>query len=80
MWTCCWPTTCARFLTLSLATFTSYSIFFTILGVPYSILLAALAATLEFIPVIGALSAGAHHLIVTASQRRPDRGRRWSFC
>jgi predicted PurR-regulated permease PerM len=37
-------------LMLSLATFTSYSIFFTILQVPYSILLAALAAMLEFIP------------------------------
>lgn len=58
-------------LTLSLATFTSYSIFFTILGVPYSILLAALAATLEFIPVIGALLAGLTILIVTAISGGP---------
>jgi predicted PurR-regulated permease PerM len=52
-------------LTLSLATFTSYSIFFLILQVPYSILLAALAATLEFIPIIGPLVASVVILIVT---------------
>lgn len=53
-------------LLLSLATFTSYSIFFTILQLPYSILLAALAATLEFIPLIGPLTASIVIVIVAA--------------
>jgi predicted PurR-regulated permease PerM len=53
-------------LILSLATFTSYSIFFTIVGVPFSILLAALAAILEFIPTIGTVSAVVIIVIVTA--------------
>jgi predicted PurR-regulated permease PerM len=58
-------------LLLSLATFTSYSIFFTILGVPYSFLLAALAGTLEFIPMIGPFTAGVVILIVTAVSGGP---------
>jgi predicted PurR-regulated permease PerM len=61
-------------LTLSLATFTSYSIFFTILQVPYSILLAALAGTLEFIPLIGPFSAGVIILIVAAVSSGPVLG------
>jgi predicted PurR-regulated permease PerM len=61
-------------LILSLATFTSYSIFFTILGVPYSILLAALAAVLEFIPTIGTLSACVIIVIVTAVSGGPVLG------
>ncbi len=61
-------------LILSLATFTSYSIFFTIIGVPYSILLAALAAGLEFIPIVGTLSAGVIILIVTAVSGGPFLG------
>lgn len=61
-------------LMLSLATFTSYSIFFTILGVPYSFLLAALAATLEFIPMIGPFTAGVIILIVTAVNGGPILG------
>jgi predicted PurR-regulated permease PerM len=51
---------------LSLSTFTAYSIFFTILGVPYGILLAVLAMLLEFIPMIGPLTASAVILIVAA--------------
>lgn len=43
---------------LSLATFTAYSIFFSILGVPYSVLLAVMAALLEFIPMLGPLASG----------------------
>jgi len=58
-------------LTLSLATFTSYSIFFSILRIHYSILLAALAATLEFIPMIGTLTAGLVIVIVTAASGGP---------
>ena len=61
-------------LILSLATFTSYSIFFSILGVPYSILLAALAGTLEFIPTIGTVSAAAIIFIVTAVSGGPVLG------
>jgi len=58
-------------LLLSLATFAAFSIFFTILGIPYSFLLAALAATLEFIPMIGPLSAGAVIVLVTAVSGGP---------
>jgi len=61
-------------LILSLATFTSYSIFFSILRVPYSILLAALAGTLEFIPMIGTVSAAAIIVIVTAVSGGPVLG------
>jgi predicted PurR-regulated permease PerM len=61
-------------LTLSLATFTAYSIFFTMARVPYSILLAALAGTLEFIPMIGPLSAGMVIVIVTAVNGGPVAG------
>jgi predicted PurR-regulated permease PerM len=46
-------------LLLSLATFVSYSIVFSMLGVPYALFLAGIGALLEFIPVIGPLiSAG----------------------
>jgi len=44
-------------LLLALATFVAYSIFFSVAGVPYGVLLAAAAAVLEFIPVIGPLAA-----------------------
>ncbi len=43
---------------LALAAFTAYSIFFSIMGVPYAVLLAALAGMLEFIPMVGALTSG----------------------
>jgi predicted PurR-regulated permease PerM len=43
---------------LSLCTFTAYSIFLTITGAPYAVLLAGLAAVCELIPVIGPLAAG----------------------
>ncbi len=46
---------------LSLATFTAYSIFFTIMGVPFGVLLAVVAMALEFIPMIGPLTAASHH-------------------
>jgi len=58
-------------LMLSLAAFTSYAIFFMILGIPYTLLLAALAAMLEFIPMIGPLTAGATIVIVTAASGGP---------
>jgi predicted PurR-regulated permease PerM len=49
---------------LSLACFTAYSIFFSIVGVPYAILLAALAGMLEFIPMVGPLAASITILVV----------------
>src|SRR5262249_6017209 len=51
---------------LSLATFTAYSIFFSIMGVPYGVLLAAIACLLEFIPMVGPLTAGALIVGITA--------------
>jgi predicted PurR-regulated permease PerM len=42
---------------LSLATFTFYSIFLLIVGGPYPVLLAGIAAALEFIPAVGPLAA-----------------------
>ena len=50
---------------LSLSTFTSYAIFFTIMGVPFGVLLAVVAMALEFIPMIGPLTAIAAILLVT---------------
>jgi len=50
---------------LSLAAFTAYSIAFSIMGVPYGVLLAAVGGMLEFIPMLGPLTAGI--LIVTGS-------------
>ena len=56
---------------LSLATFTAYSIFFAIVGLSYTVLLAALAALLEFIPLLGPLTAGILILIVAAVSGGP---------
>lgn len=44
-------------LLLSLATLIAYGTAFTLLGAPYALLLAALAAILEFIPFVGPLAA-----------------------
>jgi predicted PurR-regulated permease PerM len=49
---------------LSIATFVAYSIFFAMAGVPYGVLLSAVAALLEFIPMIGPLTAAIAILIV----------------
>jgi predicted PurR-regulated permease PerM len=49
---------------LSLSTFTAYSIFFTIMGVPFGVLLSVLAMMLEFIPMIGPLTAAVLILLV----------------
>lgn len=51
-------------LILSAATLVIYSIAFSLAGVPYALLLAALAGVLEFIPVIGPLAAAVVCLIV----------------
>jgi predicted PurR-regulated permease PerM len=49
---------------LSFIAFAVYSIFFSIIGVPYGILLAALAGLLEFIPIVGPVVAGVAVLLV----------------
>ncbi len=49
---------------LSMATFVSYSLFLSITGAPYSILLAGAAALLEFIPVVGPLTAGVSVIVI----------------
>ena len=51
---------------LSVATFTAYSLFFTIMGVPFGVLLGVVAMALEFIPMIGPLAAAVAIIIVSA--------------
>lgn len=51
---------------LSLTSFVAYGIAFSIIGVPYVVLLSALAGMLEFIPVIGPFTAAVVILIVGA--------------
>lgn len=49
---------------LSAIAFAAYSIFFSVLGIPFAILLAALGAMLEFIPTLGPLAASIIILLV----------------
>ena len=56
---------------LSLATFTAYTISFSIMGVPYAVLLAAVAGMLEFIPTLGPFAAGAAIVLVGAISGGP---------
>jgi predicted PurR-regulated permease PerM len=49
---------------LAMATFTSYSIMLSALGVPYSVLLAGVAGMLELIPFVGPLTAAIVTLLV----------------
>jgi predicted PurR-regulated permease PerM len=51
---------------ISATTFVTFAIFFSILRVPFAVLLAATGAVLEFIPFIGPLTAGILILIVGA--------------
>jgi predicted PurR-regulated permease PerM len=51
-------------LILAAATFIFYGLFFLVMGVPYAALLAGLAGALEFVPVIGPLSASIVILLV----------------
>jgi predicted PurR-regulated permease PerM len=53
-------------LLLSVATFCAYAIGLSLLGVPYSLVFAALAAPLEFIPVLGPLTAAVTALLVAS--------------
>src|SRR5205807_711364 len=56
---------------LSLCAFTAYSIAFAIIGVPYGVLLAALACLLEFIPMVGPMAAGIVILLVAGLSGAP---------
>jgi predicted PurR-regulated permease PerM len=51
---------------LAAATLAAYGLLFTLLGVPYGLLLASVAALLEFIPVVGPASAVAIIVLVAA--------------
>jgi predicted PurR-regulated permease PerM len=51
---------------LSLATFASYSIFLALAGVAFPVLLAGIAAVLEFIPALGPLAGGITIVVVCA--------------
>jgi len=53
-------------LLLSIATLIAYSVAFGLMGVPYALLLAAIAAVLEFVPLIGPLLALGIALVVSA--------------
>jgi predicted PurR-regulated permease PerM len=58
-------------LMLAVATFISHMAFLAALGVPYAVLLAGIAATLEVIPVIGPLTGAALILVVAAISGYP---------
>jgi predicted PurR-regulated permease PerM len=57
---------------LVLATFCFYTAFLSIVSVPYAILLAGIAAMLEFIPVVGPLAGSAVILLVAAFTGYPN--------
>jgi len=52
---------------LCLATLVAYGLFFTLVGVPYGILLAAVAAVLELLPLLGPLGAAVIALFVAGA-------------
>jgi predicted PurR-regulated permease PerM len=56
---------------LAVAAFTAYSIFFSVTRIPYGILLAAMAGMLEFIPMVGPLTASVTIIVVTAVSGGP---------
>jgi predicted PurR-regulated permease PerM len=56
---------------LAIATFVSYSIFISALGVPYAVLLASVAGVLELIPFVGPLSGGIVILLVAGLSGYP---------
>jgi predicted PurR-regulated permease PerM len=51
---------------LSLAAFTAYSIFFSVMGVPYGVLLGAIAGMFEFIPMLGPVTSATIIILVAA--------------
>ena len=56
---------------LSLAAFVAYALFLSSIGVPYALLLAAVAALLEFVPVFGPLLAALVIIIVAGLAQFP---------
>jgi predicted PurR-regulated permease PerM len=56
---------------LAMATFAAYSIFWSIMGVPYAILLAGIASVLELIPFVGPLTAGVLTVLVAGVSGYP---------
>ena len=56
---------------LAMATFVSYSIFLSALGVPYAVLLASVAGVLELIPFVGPLTGGIVTLLVAGLSGYP---------
>jgi predicted PurR-regulated permease PerM len=56
---------------LSIATFLSFTVVLSVMGVPYALLLAGIAAMLELIPVVGPLTAGAVIVLVSAFSGYP---------
>ncbi|HSP68456.1 MAG TPA: AI-2E family transporter [Bryobacteraceae bacterium] len=56
---------------LAMATFAAYSIFWEIMGVPYAILLAGIAAVLELVPFVGPLTAGVLTVLVAGVSGYP---------
>jgi predicted PurR-regulated permease PerM len=58
-------------LFLCLATFTVFSIVLSIMGVPYSVLLASIAFPLEFIPLVGPLAAAVIIIVVSFTSGFP---------
>jgi predicted PurR-regulated permease PerM len=58
-------------LLLSLAAFVAYALFLSSIGVPYALLLAAVAALLEFVPIFGPLLAALVIIIVAGLAQFP---------
>ena len=58
----------------SLAVFIAYGLFYEVLGVPYAILLATLAAVLELIPLLGWLATAGASLLIVALSGYPHWG------
>ena len=61
---CCLPSTCEPWCCWRQRCSLAYGLFFFLIGVPYGILLAAIAFFLEFIPVLGPLVAAVAILMV----------------
>lgn len=61
-------------LFLSIAVFVAYALFYEVMGVPYALLLATLAAVLEIVPVAGWISAAVVSLLISAYSGYPHWG------
>jgi predicted PurR-regulated permease PerM len=59
-------------LLLALAVFAAYSAFFSVMGVPYALLLAGVAALFELVPLIGPFTAAVLVVLLSAARGFPD--------